>query len=338
MRIREELMELEKLTLADCAAFSAQSAGRLCPEPLPAERADLRTPYMRDRDRIIHSKSFRRLKHKTQVFLSPEGDHYRTRLTHTLEVSQIARTIARALRLNEDLTEAAALGHDLGHTPFGHAGERALNTCKPGGFRHYEQSVRVVDVLEKEGNGLNLTHEVRDGILCHTSGTKAKTLEGQIIRIADKIAYMNHDIDDAIRAGMLSEQDIPSQIREGLGTTKSERITTMTIAVVENSTDTEIKMDEGTYALYQQLHKFMYDQVYLNPYAKSEERKVPYIIESLYRHYLEPSRMPAYMQKIAEEEGRETASADYVSGMTDQYAIAVFKDLFIPKAWNIDIG
>ena len=231
MTVREETQRLEEEMLAPCAALSAKTRGRARPE----EECVLRTPYQRDRDRVIHCKSFRRLKHKTQVFLSPEGDHYRTRLTHTLEVSQIARTIARALRLNEDLTEAVALAHDLGHTPFGHAGERALNALMPGGFRHFEQSVRVVDRLEKEGRGLNLTYEVRNGILCHTTGLEAETAEGRIIRWADKIAYINHDIDDAIRAGVLCEAEIPRDITEALGDTKTKRITTLIRAVVELS-------------------------------------------------------------------------------------------------------
>lgn len=332
MTVREETQRLEQEMLSPYAALSAHTKGRKRPE----EECELRTPYQRDRDRIIHCKSFRRLKHKTQVFLSPEGDHYRTRLTHTLEVSQIARTIARALRLNEDLTEAVALAHDLGHTPFGHAGERALNALLPNGFRHYEQSVRVVDRLEKDGRGLNLTYEVKNGILCHTCGLEAETAEGRIIRWADKIAYMNHDIDDAIRAGVLCEADIPAGITSVLGDSKTKRITALIRSVVENSREGEIGMDGRTFRAYEELSEFMYASVYLNEYAKKEEKKVPHIIQSLYRHFKNPDHLPEYMKRIALEEGCETAACDYVAGMTDHYAVACYKDLFIPKAWNLE--
>ncbi len=331
MTLREETQRLERETLSPWAAFSDATKGRERPE----EECQLRTPYQRDRDRIIHCKSFRRLKHKTQVFLAPEGDHYRTRLTHTLEVSQIARTIARALRLNEDLTEAAALAHDLGHTPFGHAGERALNAVMDGGFRHYEQSVRVVDRLEKDGRGLNLTYEVRNGILCHTAGTEADTAEGKIIRWADKIAYINHDIDDAIRAGVMRERDIPRRITRVLGDSKTKRITTLIKAVVENSFDGRVDMDEETFQAYDELSAFMFEAVYLNEYAKKEEKKVPHIVQSLFAHFLNPDHLPDYMKEIAEREGKETAACDYVAGMTDHYAVACYEDLFIPKAWNL---
>ncbi len=334
MTIREQTQQLERETLAPYAAFSDKTKGRQRLE----EECEMRTPYQRDRDRIIHCKSFRRLKHKTQVFLSPEGDHYRTRLTHTLEVSQIARTIARALRLNEDLTEAVALAHDLGHTPFGHAGERALNALLPYGFRHYEQSVRVVDRLEKDGRGLNLTYEVRNGILCHTSGLEAETAEGRVIRWADKIAYMNHDIDDAIRAGVLREEDIPKSITQVLGDSKTKRITALIRSVVENSQEGNIQMDPATYKAYEELSDFMYQAVYLNEYAKKEERKVPHIIQSLFLHFRNPDNLPDYMKKIAEEEGEDTASCDYVAGMTDHYAVACYQELFIPKAWNLGLG
>ncbi len=333
MTIREQTQQLEREILAPWAAFSVDTKGRQRPE----EECEMRTPYQRDRDRIIHCKSFRRLKHKTQVFLSPEGDHYRTRLTHTLEVSQIARTIARALRLNEDLTEAVALAHDLGHTPFGHAGERALNALLPHGFRHYEQSVRVVERLEKEGQGLNLTYEVRNGILCHTTGMEAETAEGRIIRWADKIAYMNHDIDDAIRAGVLREEDIPVSITRVLGNTKTKRITSLIRSVGETSHEGNIAMDEITYRAYEELSDFMYQAVYLNEYAKKEERKVPHIIQSLFTHFKNPDYLPDYMKRIAEEEGPETASCDYVAGMTDHYAVACYQDVFIPKAWNLGL-
>lgn len=330
MTIREETQKLEREMLSSWAAFSGATRGRQRPE----EECELRTPYQRDRDRVIHCKSFRRLKHKTQVFLSPEGDHYRTRLTHTLEVAQIARTIARALRLNEDLTEAIGLAHDLGHTPFGHAGERALNAIVPGGFRHYEQSVRVVERLEKDGQGLNLTWEVRNGIRCHTAGEEAKTAEGRIIRWADKIAYINHDIDDAIRAGVMKEGDIPRKIAQALGDSKTKRITSLIRAVVQNSHGMEIGMDPETLEVFQALSDFMFEAVYLNPRAKAEEKKVPHIIQSLFAHFSDPDHLPDYMKQIAAEDGPEIAARDYVAGMTDHYAVLCYKDLFIPKAWD----
>lgn len=330
MTVREQTESLERQTLAPWAALSAESQGRARPE----EPCPMRTAYQRDRDRVIHCKSFRRLKHKTQVFLSPEGDHYRTRLTHTLEVAQIARTIARALRLNEDLTEAIALAHDLGHTPFGHAGERALNQLAPGGFRHYRQSVRVADRLEKEGQGLNLSREVLDGVLCHTEGREASTAEGRIVRWADRIAYINHDIDDAIRAGVLREEEIPRGIIQRLGNGKTPRITALICSMVENSREGELRMDPETFEAYEQLHSFMYEAVYRNEYAKSEERKVPHIIASLYEHYKNPDHLPEYLQRIGEAEGWEIAAADYVAGMSDRYAVAMYRELFIPKAWN----
>lgn len=302
---------------------------------IPEEECELRTCYQRDRDRIIHCKAFRRLKHKTQVFLSPESDHYRTRLTHTLEVSQIARTIARALRLNEDLTEAVALGHDLGHTPFGHAGERALKELTDIGFTHYEQSVRVCERLEKNGKGLNLTYEVLDGILHHTTGEQAHTLEGRIVRMADRVAYINHDIDDAVRAGVISEGDIPKEITDKLGHTKSERISTLVNSIVKNSGE-DIKMDNDTAVYYDMLHNFLYDSVYKNPVAKSEETKVLGIVEGLFKYYLkQPEKMPREYLNIAESDGIIRAVTDYIAGMTDHYAITVFSDIYIPKAWSI---
>ena len=300
---------------------------------MPEAECDLRTPYQRDRDRIIHCKSFRRLKHKTQVFLSPEGDHYRTRLTHTLEVSQIARTIARALLLNEDLTEAISLGHDLGHTPFGHAGERALNDLFPGGFRHYEQSVRVVERLEENGKGLNLTKEVRNGILCHTRGTEAFTLEGRIVRVADRIAYLNHDIDDAERAGVLQESDIPADITWTLGSKKSKRIDTLVRSVVENSTENEIRMDSAVREAFDRLNEFVNRSVYRNPYAKAEEKKVPGLIGALYGYLNNMDRLPPDMRSIAEQDGVERAACDYIAGMTDQFAVQLFRELYVPKSW-----
>lgn len=321
----------ERLILSEKAMLCVSSKGRKIPE----EECNLRTCYQRDRDRIIHSKAFRRLKHKTQVFLSPESDHYRTRLTHTLEVSQIARTIARALRLNEDLTEAIALGHDLGHTPFGHAGERALKELTDIGFTHYEQSVRVCEKIERDGKGLNLTYEVLDGILHHTTGEQAHTLEGRIVRMADRVAYINHDIDDAMRAGVISEDDIPKEIVNNLGSSKSERINTLVSAIVENSGD-DIKMDDKTLKYYDMLHNFLYDSVYKNPVAKSEETKVLGIVEGLFEFYLKNTEKmsPEYL-KIAENEGKIRAIVDYIAGMTDHYAITVYSDIYIPKAWSI---
>lgn len=333
LTVRESTQRLEREMLAPWAAFSDATRGRARPE----EECELRTPYQRDRDRIVHCKSFRRLKHKTQVFLAPEGDHYRTRLTHTLEVAQIARTIARALRLNEDLTEAVALAHDLGHTPFGHAGERALNQVVPGGFRHYEQSVRVVERLEKDGRGLNLTYEVRNGVLCHTTGQEADTAEGRIIRWADRIAYINHDIDDAIRAGVMAEGDIPKSITDVLGDSKTKRITSLIRAVVDSSPQGVIGMDPEAAQAFEALSDFMYQAVYLNEYAKKEEKKVPHIIQSLYEHFKDSRYLPDYMRQVAQEDGPEIASRDYVAGMTDHYAVSCYKELFIPKAWNLGI-
>lgn len=333
LTIREHIQQVEVQTLSPYAGLSQNTKGRKIPE----EECSLRTAYQRDRDRVIHCKSFRRLMHKTQVFLSPEGDHYRTRLTHTLEVAQIARTVARALSLNEDLTEAVALSHDLGHTPFGHAGERALNSLLPGGFRHYEHSVRVVETLEKDGRGLNLSYEVKDGILHHTSGEEAESLEGRIIRWADRIAYINHDIDDAISAGVLQEKHIPKHITDILGDTKTKRITALVMALINNSQDGTLNMDSDTYGAYQDLHGFMYERVYLNSYAKREEKKVPYLIETLYKHCLNPDNLPEGLKLIAERDGTQKAAADYIAGMTDRFAIEYYEKLFIPKSWNIGI-
>ncbi len=334
LSIREETQRIEREILSPYAALSENTRGRV----REAAECPIRTPYQRDRDKVIHCKAFRRLKHKTQVFLSPEGDHYRTRLTHTLEVSQIARTIARALRLNEDLTEAVALGHDLGHTPFGHAGERALNRLMPNGFRHYEQSVRVVERLENDGRGLNLTFEVRDGIRCHTTGQEARTMEGRIIRWADKIAYMNHDIDDAIRAGVIRESDIPRDITAVLGDTKNKRITTMVTSLIRNSPADVVGMDADVLEAYDALHEFMYEAVYLNDYAKREEKKVPHLIESLFGYYVRhPDRLPESMREIAEADGKEQAACDYIAGMTDRFAVDLYSNLFIPKAWGTPV-
>ena len=328
--VRERLLEAEKLTLSGKATLSCNTKGRAVPE----EESPVRTEFQRDRDRIIHSSSFRRLKHKTQVFLSPEGDYYRTRLTHTLEVSQIARTIAAALGLNETLTEAIALGHDLGHTPFGHAGERALDEVCPGGFRHYEQSLRVVDKLEKDGKGLNLTYEVRNGIERHTCGEPACTLEGRTVRLADRIAYINHDIDDACTAGIMCEEDIPIEIRDILGHRKSLRIDTLVTDCIETSAD-DICLSPDIQTAFDMLHSFMFKMVYTNPVCKSEEAKADAMLKALYNHFVSfPEKMPEQFIKIARTESPEIAACDYIAGMTDRYAVKVFGDLYIPKGWN----
>ncbi len=329
MNIREKYEELEKNFLSEHAALSCNTLGREIFEPL----CEIRTEYQRDRDRILHSKSFRRLKHKTQVFISPKGDHYRTRLTHTLEVSQISRTVARALRLNEDLTEAIALGHDVGHTPFGHAGEGALNELCPNGFRHYDQGVRVLSRLEKDGKGLNLTKEVLNGIKCHTKGEESITAEGRIVRLCDRIAYVNHDIEDALRAGILNDNKIPKEFVESFGNRFSERINTMVTSVILNSDGKNIKMSEELSKKFDDMHSFMYREVYLNKQSFSEDQKVPFVINSLYEHFIKNiEEMPVYIQKISEKEGIETAVCDYIAGMTDQFATLVFKEIFIPKS------
>ena len=332
MTLRERIEAEERTLLAPGATLAADSLGRER-EEAPDE---VRTCFMRDRDRIIHSKSFRRLKHKTQVFLSPEGDHYRTRLTHTLEVAQISRTVARALRLNEDLAEAIALGHDLGHTPFGHAGERALSEALGKPFNHNEQSLRVVRLLEKEGKGLNLTKEVLDGILCHTGPKEADTREGRIVRFADRIAYINHDIDDAVRAGVLSENDIPFDIKLALGSTHSRRIAALVNAMIDFGRETgEIGMDDKTAAVMNDLRDFMFEEVYQNPVAKGEEGKSEAIVRYLYHHFAQDAnRLPAEYWAIADRDGLPTAVCDYIAGMTDRYAVMVYQDLTIPKSWN----
>ena len=327
--VREISCKNEHDTLCSLAVFSDNSRGRNIPE----EECPVRTCFQRDRDRIIHCSSFRRLKHKTQVFLSPEGDHYRTRLTHTLEVAQIARTIARALRLNEDLTEAIALGHDLGHTPFGHAGERALNEIVSGGFHHYLQSVRVVEKIEHHGRGLNLTYEVKNGIACHTTGKAADTLEGRIVKLADKIAYLNHDIDDAERAHIIDEEDIPMDVRLTLGSSKSKRINTLVMSAVQNSKD-DILLDKKTEESFNELNVFMFENVYTNPACKGEESKVFDIIDWLFRRIKDnPNLLPEEYSLIREREDTETAVTDYIAGMTDRYAVKLFEDLFVPKSW-----
>ncbi len=330
--IRERSEHIEQKILMPYAAFSAKTKGRLFQE----EKCEIRTEYQRDRDRIIHCKSFRRLKHKTQVFMSPEGDHYRTRLTHTLEVAQIARTIAKALLLNEDLTEAIALAHDLGHTPFGHSGEHVLNDLSKHGFKHYEQSVRVVDKIEKNGKGLNLTYEVRDGILNHTKGKQPETLEGQIVRISDRIAYINHDIDDAIRANVLKNEDIPKHIRDVVGNTTSSRINSFVTSLILNSKDGELNMAPDIQAVFDELHEFMYANVYVSPYAKSEEKKIPDLIGRLFRYFLDnPQKMPQEYINIAQNEDADRAVCDYIAGMTDHYAVELYEDIYIPKSWRI---
>ena len=323
--------DYEKSFLCKDAFLTENTRGRL----KGAEECPIRTEFQRDRDRIIHCKSFRRLMNKMQVFLAPEGDHYRTRLTHTLEVTQIARTIARALRLNEDLTEAAALGHDLGHTPFGHSGERALNDLLPGGFRHNEQSLRVVDLLENGGEGLNLTYEVRNGILCHTGPIPAETFEGRIVKTADRIAYINHDIDDAVRAGIISAADIPEDISETLGRTHSERISTLVRAAIEHGTENGIGLTEPYADAMDRLRDFMFERVYYNEIAKSEDGKVAGMIEFLFEYFgAHPEQIPDEYTKYALMDGVGKVTADYIAGMTDRYAIGCFEELFVPKVWQ----
>ena len=334
MNIREEQEKREHLIFSPYASFSDESRGRdRDEEPCP-----MRTIYQRDRDRIIHCKTFRRLKHKTQVFLAPEGDHYRTRLTHTLEVAQIARSIARALNLNEDLTEAIALGHDLGHTPFGHAGERTLNSLCPMGFAHYKQSIRVVEFLEKDGQGLNLTWEVRDGILNHRTSGNPSTLEGKAVRISDKIAYINHDIDDGIRAGILKESDIPSEYTDVLGNSTKERLNTMISDIIMNSIGkNDLVMSEPVRKAMTELRKFMFESLYLNPTAKSEEAKADKLITELYRYYVANTDKltDTYKSFITEfDERTEQVVCDYIAGMSDQYSISKFQEIFVPKAWK----
>ncbi len=343
MNIREQLEARERDILAPQAARSADSRGRLRPEP----EDDIRPAFQRDRDRIIHSKAFRRLKHKTQVFFAPAGDHYRTRLTHTLEVSQIARTIAKVLRLHDELTEAIALGHDLGHTPFGHAGERIIDSLMPGGFNHYEQSLRIVDVLENDGRGLNLTWEVRDGIAKHSKGKsgtpvgmapaqRASTIEGQIMRVADLIAYVNHDIDDAIRAGLLKVDDVPRDLVAALGATSSARIGALVRDVVTETLGgglTEIRMSEPVLNAVLRLRSFLFDAVYENTIATAEFRKASDILSGLWEKVRE--RPGEFLdQTTVEKEGLDVAVRDFIAGMTDRYAVRLFEQLFIPKPWS----
>ena len=333
MTVRERLEQEEYMLLAPNAQKAAETKGRL----YPAEENEVRTCYQRDADRIVHSKSFRRLMHKTQVFLSPEGDHYRTRMTHTIEVSRIARTICRGLRLNEDLAEAAAYGHDLGHTPFGHAGEAALTDVTGKPFRHNEQSLRVVDKLERDGAGLNLTYEVRMAILGHTGNFIPETLEGQVVRASDRIAYINHDIDDAMRAGILKESDIPREIADILGHSHSERINTLVMDMIDHTAETgTLGMRLEVAAAMDELRKFMFARVYTNPVAKGEESKAKDIIRRLYEYYSKnPMKLPADFIPQLDFDGMDRIVCDYIAGMTDRYAVYKFSELFIPATWQV---
>lgn len=335
MTIREQMEERERENLSPYACLSVSSKGRERPE----KECDIRPVFQRDRDRILHSKSFRRLKNKTQVFLTPKGDHYRTRLSHTLEVSQNARTIAKALRLNEDLVEAIALGHDLGHTPFGHAGEYALDEVYEGGFHHNEQSVRIVETLEKDGQGLNLTWEVRDGILNHQMKTMPHTLEGKIVRLSDKIAYVNSDVDDAIRAQILSEEDIPLELRKTLGFHVKARLNCLIHDIITNSMGkSDIRMSDEVYEALQELRQFMYRNVYTNPVAKKEEVKAKAMLKQLYSYYMEHITLlpEKYLRMESQGEDKGRIVCDYIAGMTDQYAITKFGEYFLPEAWQVD--
>lgn len=335
LNIRQMLEEREHEILSPYAAFSDQSLGRDRYE----EPCDIRPIYQRDRDRILHSKAFRRLKHKTQVFLAPEGDHYRTRLTHTLEVAQIARTIAKSLLLNEDLTEAIALGHDLGHTPFGHAGERALNRICPVGFEHHIQSIRVVEILENHGRGLNLAKEVRDGIRSHMTEGKPATLEGKIVRLCDKIAYINHDIDDAIRGQIICEEEIPKEFTDVIGHSLGKRLDTLIHDIVTNSRDqNDIIMSSDIEAAMHSLREFMFESVYMNKKAKSQEEQAERLLEMLFEYYMSNlDKLPEeFLQRMEQrQEPAYRAVCDYIAGMTDRYAVTKFKELMIPSAWSV---
>ncbi len=335
MTIREKIEKMEQETLSPYATLSSCSRGREREEP----SCDIRPVFQRDRDRILHCKAFRRLKNKTQVFLTPKGDHYRTRLSHTLEVSQNARTIAKALRLNEDLVEAIALGHDLGHTPFGHAGEYLLNSLCKNGFRHNEQSVRIVEKLEKSGEGLNLTWEVRDGILNHQTSTMPHTLEGKIVRLSDKIAYINHDIDDAIRAQIMVQEDIPKELLKTLGYTTRERLDKLIHNIITNSIEKDdIMMSKEVEEAMHELRRFMFKNVYQNPVAKGEEEKARGLLKQLYDYYMDHLELipEKYTNMLKSGEDEERVVCDYISGMTDQYAITKFEEYFLPQAWQVD--
>lgn len=333
MLIRQRTEEIESKVLSHRATLASKTRGRERYE----EPCSIRTEFQRDRDRIVHCKAFRRLKHKTQVFLAPEGDHYRTRLTHTMEVAQISRTVARALLLNEDLTEAIALGHDLGHTPFGHIGENALSKYLPGKFEHNKQSLRVVELLEYDGKGLNLTWEVRDGILRHTGEGMPATLEGRIVRVADRIAYINHDIDDALRAGILSPEDLPAEPVRVLGLHPSQRIDRLAHDLVDNSLDSDtIKMSGETDALMDELREFLFDRVYIGSVAKTEEDKAIRVLQSISEYYLErPEELPAEFQPEDEAE-LPLKVCDYVAGMTDRYALIKYQQFFLPRSWMVE--
>ena len=335
MTVREELERLEHRRLNPLAAFADRSKGR--PRPEQDREEDVRTCYQRDIDRIVHSKAFRRLMHKTQVFLQPEGDHYRTRMTHTLEVARIASTITRALGLNEDLAEAVAMGHDLGHTPFGHAGESALSDCLGYPFRHNEQSLRVVDYLEKDGQGLNLTHEVRWGIVGHTGDTWPETLEGKIVRRSDQIAYVNHDIDDAVRAGILTNDDIPKAISDVLGHTHSQRINTLVTDIIRTSAEAgEVVLSPDVEKALKDLRSFMFERVYYNPVAKGEERKAKAMLLRLFEYYIKhPEALPEDFHPQLSFDGMERTVCDYIAGMTDNYAVDKYTEIFIPTGWHV---
>ena len=347
MNIREQSEEIERQILSPYAALSAETKGRMVPE----EPCSIRTDYQRDRDRIIHSKSFRRMKHKTQVFLSPTDDHYRTRLTHVIEVSQIARTISKALRLNEDLTEAIALGHDLGHTPFGHAGEAALNEIYPGGFKHVIHSLRVVDVLEKGGKGLNLTYEVRDGIAKHSKGMGAvdnpkyrpETLEGQVVRISDLVAYANHDLDDAIRAGIITIDDVPKECVDALGRTNSERINRMVTDIITETLKFEGEKVASSAEVEQamvELRGYLFNTVYMNEKIKNNFLKANKVIRELYQYFCEnESELRKHYNKgVREGETIERTVCDFIAGMTDSYAISMYESIFLPRRWQGDLS
>ena len=335
LNIRQKLELREHEILSPYAAFSDCSLGR----DIYEEQCDVRPVYQRDRDRILHSKSFRRLKHKTQVFLAPEGDHYRTRLTHTLEVAQITRTLAKALRLNEELTEAIALGHDLGHTPFGHAGERALDEVCPNGFEHHLQSIRVVEKLENHGKGLNLTKEVRDGIQNHQTDSMPSTLEGKLVRLSDKIAYINHDIDDAIRGRIITEKDIPIEYTDILGNSLTKRLNTMIHDIIKNSEDKDdIHMSPDIETAMRSLRKYMFSNVYLNKKAKGQEEQAEGLLKFLFEFYIKHlEQLPEeYVNRMkVNDETEYVAVADYIAGMTDRFAVAKFKELMIPSSWGV---
>lgn len=330
MTIRERTEKMEQETLSSKACLASNSKGRKKPE----EPCPMRTAFQRDRDRILHCNAFKRLRNKTQVFLSPRHDHYRTRLIHSLEVAQIARTVARGLRLNEDLAEAIALGHDLGHAPFGHAGERALDEVCPEGFLHAQNSVRVVEEIELNGKGLNLSWEVLDGISYHSAG-KAHTLEGRLVQICDKVAYVNHDIEDAVRAEMLQNHDLPQQCVYILGDTKSKRISTIVNSLIENSVD-DIQMNPDVAEAHSQLRKFMFKHVYESEQAQNEQQKAEHIVKELYRYFKKyPSKMPEFFWQISEEKGLDRGVCDYIAGMSDKYVVDLYTEIFLPKPWDL---